>query len=191
VAHRTRHRHHLTLVSSPEAAHADAGCDEVDTGSADPLATRLDRRAPTADVAFTDLRGTVAYQIVTRGATYNFDPVPVVDRSSLAAPATRGEQAQATNVQSQPRIASQLRRLSSAADRPGRSVLGPDQVELWRIWGLRPATGVARIEDGVSWGGLGDERVHADPLDARLRHGSLRIVRCGARALLRLRLVLR
>jgi hypothetical protein len=91
----------------------------------------------------------------------------------------------------QRRIRSSVRWLSRPLDRPGGSLLGSDQVQHGRLRRLRAAASVAGLQDGIGGRRLGDESVHADSLDARLRERSLWLVRRGVGSFLRLRLVLK
>src|SRR5207247_2278290 len=95
-----------------------------------------------------------------------------------------------SDAREQQRIRARVRGLSSADRRPGRPILGPDQVQHGRLRRLRVAAGASGIEDGVGWRGLADESVHAASLDARVCERTLWRLRWGAGSFVRLRLVL-
>jgi hypothetical protein len=77
-------RRHLRLVHADSlGATADARHQLSSRGG---VAETGHPVAASANVVFTDLSGTVPFSIVTCGTTYDFDPVPALDRPAVDAP---------------------------------------------------------------------------------------------------------
>jgi hypothetical protein len=187
LATRTRHIYLVPRNASPPSADAVATGGSV---NADGVVAPRDQVSPQQDLAFTGLGGTVPYEVVTRRETYVFDPVSLVDRSSLVAPAASSEQSPTSSSEDQQRVASRIRRLSRSARRSRGSFVGSDEVQLEWLGCVRSAASVAGVEDGLGGGGLGHEPAHAAALDARICERSLRRLLRGVGPLLRVRLVL-